>query len=271
MILTDYILANKYKIIKIITKSTFSTLYEAEHIIKKHKVAIKLETDEISKKLLDHEIKMYLYLKKGKDKINIPEIKYIGIYENYKYIVMELLDKNLKQKIDDGVSKYEFIVIINQLFTLIKSFHLRNLLHRDVKPQNFIFDTYGDLCIIDLGLSCYNHGREMQTFIGNKLYASYTCHLDNYIYTKTDDIISIIYMLLHLYTGLLPWSNTQINYKIKYECNFDNYYKLHNKYDDIVELLVYMYNNLNNKYFYNNINIKIIDLVAIYDGKTERK
>jgi serine/threonine protein kinase len=267
MILIDYVLSDKYKITKIITKSTFSTLYEAEHIIKKNKVAIKLESDEICKKLLDHEIKMYLYLKKSKDKINVPEIKYIGTFENYKYIVMELLDKNLKQKIDDGVSKYEFIVIINQLFTLIKSFHLRNLLHRDVKPQNFIFDKHGDLCIIDLGLSCYNDGRDMSKFIGNKLYASYTCHLNNYIYKKEDDLVSIIYMLLHLYTNLIPWENSYISYKIKYECNFEKYYKLHNKYDDIVELLLYMYYNLNNKYFYNLINNKLIDLITVYNSK----
>ena len=36
MILIDYILSDKYKITKIITKSTFSTVYEAEHIIKKN-------------------------------------------------------------------------------------------------------------------------------------------------------------------------------------------------------------------------------------------
>ena len=268
MILSDYILSDKYKITKIITKSTFSTLYEAEHIIKKNKVAIKIESDEISKKLLEHEIKMYLYLKKGKHKINIPEIKYIGTLENYKYIVMELLDKNLKQKINEGVSKYEFIIIINQLFTLINTFHIRNLLHRDIKPQNFVFDKFGDLCIIDLGLSCINDKRDMSKFIGNKLYASYKCHLDNYIYTKQDDIISIIYMLLHLYTELIPWENSYVSYKIKYECNFENYYKLNNKYDDVVELLIYMYYNVNNKYFYTLINDKINNLITVYNCKT---
>ena len=53
---------------------------------------------ELAKKLLEHEIQMYLYLKKENQKIKIPEIKYIGTFDNYKYIVMELLDKNLKQK-----------------------------------------------------------------------------------------------------------------------------------------------------------------------------
>jgi serine/threonine protein kinase len=91
------LLSNKYIITKIITKSTYSTLYEGEHIIKKTKVAIKIESDDICKKLLENEIKLYLFLKKGSPKINIPEIKDIGSFDNYKYIVMELLDKNLKQ------------------------------------------------------------------------------------------------------------------------------------------------------------------------------
>ena len=56
------LLSDKYKINGIITKGTYSSLYEGEHVIKKHKVAIKIESDEICKKLLDNEIKMYLHL-----------------------------------------------------------------------------------------------------------------------------------------------------------------------------------------------------------------
>jgi serine/threonine protein kinase len=254
------ILSDKYKITKIITKSTYSTLYEGEHIIKKHKVAIKIETDEIAKRLLEHEINMYLYLKKG-NKIKIPEIKYIGTFDNYKYIVMELLDKNLKQKCENNIDKKEFISIINQLLSLIGTFHNRKLLHRDIKPENFVFDKYGDLCIIDLGLSCFNDKRVMTHFIGNKLYASFNCHLDNYIYTTNDDLISIVYMLLHLYTGMLPWVNTYISYKIKKECNFKEYYTINNKYDEVVELLLFIYYTIGNKSFYSIITNKISNLI----------
>jgi len=250
------ILSDKYKITKIITKSTYSTLYEGEHIIKKHKVAIKIETDEIAKRLLEHEINMYLYLKKG-GKIKIPEIKYIGTINNYKYIVMELLDKNLKQKCETTIDKTEFISIINQLLYLIATFHNRKLLHRDIKPENFVFDKHGDLCIIDLGLSCFNDNRVMNNFIGNKLYASFNCHLDNYIYTQNDDLISIVYMLLHLYTGILPWVNGYISYKIKKECNLKEYYIANNKYDEIVELILFIYYTIGNKSFYSIISNKL--------------
>jgi len=251
------ILANKYKITKIITQSTYSTLYEGEHIIKKTKVAIKIESDEICKKLLENEIQLYLYLKKGKHKINMPEIKDIGAFDNYKYIVMELLNKNLKQKIEDGITNRDFLIIIQQVFYLIKQFHYRNLLHRDIKPENFVFNKDGNLCIIDLGLSCFNNNREMTKFIGNKLYSSYTCHLDNYIYTKNDDLISIVYMLLHLYTNVLPWDTNQ--YKNKKDCNLNEFYK--NKKDVIVNLLLMIYSKIGNYYFYDYINCEINNLL----------
>lgn len=254
------LLSNKYKITKIITQSTYSTLYEAEHIIKKSKVAIKIESDEICKKLLENEIQIYLYLKKGKTKINIPEIKDIGAYDNYKYIVMELLEKNLKQHITDQlihnvINKQKFLIIIKQLFLLIKLFHQRNLLHRDIKPENFVFNKDGHLCIIDLGLSCFNDRREMTQFIGNKLYSSYTCHSKNYIYTKNDDLISIIYMLLHLYTGILPWDISNVSYTIKKECDLALFYK--DKMDNIVQLLLFIYSKIGTYYFYEYTNSEI--------------
>jgi len=255
------ILSNKYKITNIITQSTYSTLYEAEHIIKKTKVAIKIESDEICKKLLENEIQLYLYLKKGKDKINIPEIKDIGAYDNYKYIVMELLNKNLRETIDKGIDKHNFLIIVKQLFHLIKLFHYRLLLHRDIKPENFVFNKDNNLCIIDLGLSCYNDRRIMTNFIGNKLYSSYICHLDNYIYTQNDDLISIVYMLLHLYTGKLPWINTEVTYTIKKECNLVDFYK--NKTDNVVELLLFIYSKIGTYYFYEYINNEIDKLLSI--------
>ena len=101
----------------------------------------------------------------------------------------------------------------------------------------------------------------MNNFIGNKLYASFNCHLDNFIYTQIDDVISIVYMLLHLYTGILPWNNSYINYKIKKECNFKEFYIKNNKYDDIVELLLFIYYTIGNKSFYSIIGNKINNLI----------
>jgi len=209
---------------------------------------------------------MYLFLKKSninKNKIeyiNLPDIKCIGTYNNYSYIVMELLDINLKSHIEKGVTKQKFLIIIEQIFKLIKFFHMRGLVHRDIKPENFVFNKKEQLCIIDLGLSTFYSDLIVKKFIGNKRYSSYTCHNDEYIYRKEDDIISIIYMLLDLYTNILPWDNEFVNYKIKKNANFTEFYTLHNKNDEIVKLLILIYNNINSEYFYENVFRELIIL-----------
>jgi serine/threonine protein kinase len=255
------LLSNKYKILNVITKGTYSTLYKGIHVDKNTEVAIKIESDEICKKLLDHEINMYLYLKKTNkniyENINLPDIKCIGTYDNYSYIVMELLDINLKTYINKGVTKQKFLRIIEQIFILIKHFHMRGLVHRDIKPENFVFNKKDQLCIIDLGISTFYSDLIIKKFIGNKRYASYTCHNDEYIYKKEDDVISIIYMLLDLYTKMLPWDNVFVSYNIKRNADFKHFYTLHNKYDDIVKLLLYIYKHIGCDYFYEKIFNKI--------------
>ena len=258
------LLSNKYKILNVITKGTYSTLYKGIHVNKNSEVAIKIECEEISKKLLDHEIDMYLYLKKSNNNknnneyINLPDIKCIGTFNNYSYIVMELLDINLKKYTEKGVSRQKFLIIIEQIFKLIKFFHMRGLVHRDIKPENFVFNKKEQLCIIDLGLSTFYSDLIVKKFIGNKRYSSYTCHNDEYIYRKEDDIISIIYMLLDLYTNILPWDNSFVNYKIKKNANFTEFYTQHNKNDEIVKLLINIYNNITTSHFYEKLFHEII-------------
>jgi serine/threonine protein kinase len=227
------IIGNKYKLVRLITKSTFSSVYECEHILKNTKAVIKIEKDEIAKKLMDHEVKIYMYLKKNKSSVSIPSIKGTGIDGEYKYIVLELMSHNLKNNIE----QINYISLFKEIYNLHKS----NIVHRDIKPENFVLDNKGKIYIIDFGLSTLCSNKVIKNFIGNKRYASYTCDLKEYIYSYKDDVISLVYMILDLIFGFLPWDKGYT----KQNANFREHYGNH--------FLCYILDVCNNGFNYKKI------------------
>jgi len=47
----------------------------------------------------------------------------------------------------EGAAKW----VIKQMFEAIKYFHGRHLIHRDIKPDNFLFNLKGEVKLADLG------------------------------------------------------------------------------------------------------------------------
>ena len=104
-----------------------------------------------------------------------------------------------------------------QMLTIIEYIHSLHFLYIDIKPENFMFKTDEDtnIKIIDFGL-CQKYldyrGKHIQSKIlsnpiGTDLYASIrmlSCNQPG----RMDDIECIGYLLLYLYHGSLPWSNS---------------------------------------------------------------
>jgi serine/threonine protein kinase len=209
-------IGNKYKLTRLITKSTFSSVYECEHILKNTKAIIKIEKDEIAKKLMEHEVKIYMYLKKNKSKVSIPSIKGTGNEGDYKYIVLELMNNNLK----NHKETFNFIHLFKEFYYLHKS----NIVHRDIKPENFVLDLKGKIYIIDFGLSTLCSNKILKNFIGNQRYASHTCYLKEYTYSYKDDIISLVYMLFDLIFGFLPWDKGDKKENTNFREHYNNHF-----------------------------------------------
>jgi serine/threonine protein kinase len=253
------ILDNRYKLDRILNNSSCSIIFEGHHIYKNTKVAIKINFDMISKMLLKNEINHYFHLKKNCKEIIMPNIKYIGTYNNNTYMVMNLLNENIESFYNKNKNDSVFLKICKHIFHLLFLCHENNLVHRDIKPDNFILDNKNNINIIDFGLSSKINTRTSH-FIGNKKFASYRCHNNNYIYCKTDDFISAIYMLLYLYTNKLPWNNTLDHityYKIKKNTNLRLFYIEHNN-NKIISRLLNIYESLKYKSTYSLLEYKNI-------------
>ena len=116
----------------------------------------------------------------------------------------------------------EVIGYLIKMLQIISRVHDAGIVHRDIKPENFMicFPTIDQkqkedgekmLYIIDFGLSRfymkgYNHviNTYDRTIVGTMRYISKHIH-DGDVYSRRDDIISIIYVSIYLLKGTLPW------------------------------------------------------------------
>lgn len=175
----------------------------------------------------------------------IPRLRYFGRNEsmNRIFMVTELLGPSLEtlatsQRLDmtPHVIKQpppyhaEFISDIGrQMLQRLKSIHVGGMLHRDVKPDNFLFartpvldlSRHANskhnadvplLYIIDFGMAKRIKSSDADTgkkgsLIGSARYASVAAHRGEALGRK-DDLISMMYSLIYVANGgALPWQN----------------------------------------------------------------
>lgn len=71
-------------------------------------------------------------------------------------LVFEYLDQDLKKYMDtcpNGIDSYRIRSFMAQLLAGIKFCHANKVLHRDLKPQNLLINTNGELKLADFGLA----------------------------------------------------------------------------------------------------------------------
>jgi casein kinase I family protein HRR25 len=201
------IIANKYKLIEKLNNGEFGTIFKAENIRTKELVAIKMESISVETKMLKRETQIYQYLGKA---VGIPQVKWFGTTEEYNYMVLPLFGDSLASKTFSLVDSFS----IGQKIVRILSFiHEKGLIHRDVKPDNFVFNQDGtNVYIIDFGLCKKyvdndNKHIEMKsgkTIIGTPNFVSINVH-NGLEPSRRDDLISVAYIILYLINGGLPW------------------------------------------------------------------
>ena len=110
----------------------------------------------------------------------------------------------------------EVVKHLISMIQIIGRIHDAGVVHRDIKPENFMLSSGGGggdnrLHIIDFGLSrFYMKGDKHvvntydRTIVGTIRYISKHIH-DGDVYSRRDDIISIIYVAIYLAKGKLPW------------------------------------------------------------------
>mgnify|MGYP003337961787 CR=1 FL=1 len=198
-------IANKYSVGQEIKRGAFGIILKGRYEKKREHVAIKIEYGNLQ--TLKHEVKMMSYLyTHGVRKI--PSIYWYGNYNQHPCLVLTFYECSLI----DYIKSREMTIqrtnsILLRIIDILETIHKYYVLHRDIKPQNFMIKD-GELFLIDFGLATFfidetgDHYKNIpsDSLVGTPKFASIHVHRGNK-YSRRDDMISVGYLYLYMLLG----------------------------------------------------------------------
>lgn len=208
------VIGKKYELLEIIGSGNFGKIYKGKNIRTDEEVAIKMESIHCEINSLKHESKIYQYLNGNN---GIPVLKWYGCELEHYYMVINLLGDNLSKL--KGKHQFFSLEVTKNIgikcLKLLKIIHEKGLVHRDIKPDNFLFglgELKHELHLIDFGL-CKRYTndegkhiemKKISNIIGSLNYCSINAH-NLCELSRRDDLESLGYMLINLSCGNLIW------------------------------------------------------------------
>ncbi len=209
--LINRIIDKRYKIETVVGVGGMAYVLRAKDMTTGRDVAIKILSDEFK----DDERAVKRFINESKtvsmlDHENIVKILDVVITDDLKYIVMEFIDGiTLKDYIDriGTLSWKEAVYYTKQILRALSHAHEKQVIHRDIKPQNIMLLSDGTVKVTDFGIAKHPNAEAItmtDKAIGTVNYISPEQASGAAVDFRTD-IYSTGVMLYEMVTGRLPF------------------------------------------------------------------
>ncbi|KAL1924818.1 uncharacterized protein VTP21DRAFT_4472 [Calcarisporiella thermophila] len=220
-----------YRVHKKIGEGSFGVIHEGINLLNNQRIAIKFEPRRTESPQLRDEYRTYKILAGC---AGIPNVYYFGQEGLHNVLILDLLGESLENLFDRCNRKFSVktvAMLAKQMITRIQTVHEKNLIYRDIKPDNFLMGRPGSkhastVFMVDFGMAKQYRDpktkqhipyRERKSLSGTARYMSINTHLGRE-QSRRDDLESLGHVFMYFLRGALPWQGLKAaTNKQKYE------------------------------------------------------
>ncbi|KAF8304836.1 putative casein kinase [Trypanosoma cruzi] len=150
---------NRFRLGQKIGAGSFGEIFRGTNMQTGETVAIKLEQAKTRHPQLAFEARFYRILNAGGRVVGIPNILFYGLEGEFNVMVMDLLDPRSRTFFsfcDRKLSLKTTLMLAEQMIARIEFVHSKSVIHRDMKPDNFLMGTGKKghhVYVVDFGLA----------------------------------------------------------------------------------------------------------------------